>query len=180
MNLLKPDGKCPGCNSTGPIDPKQPNPLLRWRFTHPTAFRGHCFAIEAASLVVLACIGWIDYYTGYEFGFFIFYFIPVAIASWYCGLRLGIGIAVASAIVWYLSDYFTFHPYSNAFFIYWETFMRLLSFLTTATTLSRVRSMVLNEEKMLGELMEARQELEHLRKSDREESDKVQKMIFGE
>jgi len=31
----------------------------------------------------LALIGWLDYITGYEFVFFIFYFIPVAIATWY-------------------------------------------------------------------------------------------------
>lgn len=139
------------------------NPLKRWRFTHPGAFAGHCAAIKLVSLAVLALIGWLDYITGYEFGFFIFYFIPVAIAAWYCGRWSGIEIAVGSAIVWYLSDKYTHHPYSHSYFIYWEMFMRLISFLTTAMTLSRIREMVLNEERMLAELLSVRQELDRIR-----------------
>jgi hypothetical protein len=37
--------------------------------------------------------------------------------------------------------------------------MRLLSFLTTSMTLSKIRSLVLNEEQMIAELMEARNQL---------------------
>jgi K+-sensing histidine kinase KdpD len=141
------------------------NPLKRSRFTHPGAFAGYCGTIRIVSLAVLALIGWLDYVTGYEFGFFIFYFIPVAIAAWYCGRRSGVEIAFASAIVWYLSDKYTFHPYSNAYFIYWKVFMRLLSFLTTALTLARIREMVLNEERLLKELLETRQELDMTREN---------------
>jgi hypothetical protein len=139
------------------------NPLKSWRFTHPDVFAGHCGAVEAVSFVVLGCIGGLDYITGYEFGFFIFYFIPVAISSWYCGRRLGLQVAFASAIVWYLSDKYTHHPYSHSYFIYWEMFMRLLSFLTTTFTVSRIREMVLSEERMLAELQDAKRELNRLK-----------------
>ena len=141
------------------------NPLNNWRFSHPSAFDGHCGSVEIVSFLVLVCIGWLDYITGYELGFFIFYFIPVAISSWYCGRSLGLQVAFGSAVVWYLSDKYTNHPYSNSYFIYWEMFMRLLSFLTTTMTISRIRNMVLNEEKLLDELLSTRQELENLRKS---------------
>jgi hypothetical protein len=139
------------------------NPLKRWRFSHPGAFAGHCGSVEVVSIALLGCIGWLDYITGYEFGFFIFYFIPVAVASWYCGRRLGLQIAFGSAIVWYLSDKYTHHPYSHSYFIYWEMFMRLISFLTTTMTISRIRDMVLNEERMLSELLDVRRELDRLR-----------------
>ncbi|GCF87234.1 DUF4118 domain-containing protein [Geobacter sp. SVR] len=138
----------------------------RWRYAHPTVFYRQCTGVRLISLAVLALIGWLDYITGYEFGFFIFYFIPVAISAWYCGRRAGIQIAVGSAIVWYLSDRYTFHPYSRAYFIYWEMFMRLLSFLTTALTVARIRELVLNEERMLSELLQVRQELNLLRQRD--------------
>ncbi len=136
------------------------NSPKNWRFSHPDAFAGQCGSVEAVSFVVLLCIGWLDYVTGYELGFFIFYFIPVAISSWYCGRWLGLQVAFGSAVVWFLSDKYTHHPYSHSYFIYWEMFMRLLSFLTTTMTISRIRDMVLNEERMLAELMTARQELE--------------------
>lgn len=135
------------------------NPAAEWRLTHPTAFSNAHAIVRIVSLGTLLLIGWLDYITGYEFGFFIFYFIPVAIAAWYCGLKDGICIAIASAVCWYLSDRFTHHSYSNAYFVYWEMFMRLLSFLTTAMTLSKIRNLVLNEERMIAELLETRNEL---------------------
>jgi hypothetical protein len=130
-----------------------------WRLTHPAVFANYLWGVRSTSFATLLLIGWLDYITGYEFGFFIFYFIPVAIAAWYCGPRDGFFVAIASAICWYLSDHFTHHPYSHAYFVYWETFMRLLSFLTTATTLSKIRNLVLNEELMITELIETRNQL---------------------
>jgi hypothetical protein len=38
-------------------------------------------------------------------------------------------------------------------------FIRLLSFLTTAMTLSKIRDLVLNEERMIAELLETRSQL---------------------
>jgi hypothetical protein len=144
------------------------NPLKAGRFSHPDAFAGRCGMVELVSFIVLGCIGWLDYLTGYEFGFFIFYFIPVAISSWYCGKFLGLQVAFGSAIVWYLSDKYTHHPYSHSYFIYWEMFMRLLSFLTTTMTISRIRDMVLNEERMLSELQDVKSELERLKRGGSE------------
>lgn len=123
----------------------------------------NCKLIDIISLLVLLLIGWLDYITGYEFGFFIFYFIPVAIAAWFCGKSSGLAIAFASAFTWYLSDKYTHHPYSEAFFIYWEMFMRLISFLTTALTVSRIREMLLKEERLNAELRKALQQVQELK-----------------
>ncbi len=136
-----------------------------WSYSHPLVFNDHKRKIVIFSLVVLVLIGWLDYITGYEFGFFIFYFIPVAIASWYGSRKWGILNAFFSAICWYISDKYTQHPYSRAYFIYWEMFMRLVSFLTTALTISRIRDLVLNEERLIAELLAARQELDSYRNS---------------
>ena len=139
---------------------------IGWRLTRPDAFAGRCGIIKVTSVTVLMLIGWLDYVTGYELGFFIFYFIPVAIASWYCGRRLGLQLAFGSALVWYLSDKYTYHPYSHSYFIYWEMFMRLLSFLTTTITISRIRTMVLNEQRLLAELQLLKRELTFTRNKD--------------
>ena len=144
--------------------PELRNPLKNRRFSHPDCFAGRCDFVAAVSFAVLGCIGGLDYITGYEFGFFIFYFIPVAISSWYCGRRPGLQVAFGSAIVWYLSDKYTHHPYSHSYLIYWEMFMRLISFLTTTLTISRIREMVLNEERLLAEMIEMNNELDSLRR----------------
>lgn len=130
-----------------------------WRFTHPLAFENHRFIAMLVCAAILAVLCLLDYITGYEFGFFIFYFLPVAIASWYGGKTEGIAMAIACGICWYIADRLTHHPYSRAYFIYWETFMRMISFLTTSLTLSRIRRLVLNEEHLLTQLLIAREEL---------------------
>jgi hypothetical protein len=112
---------------------------------------------------VLAFITWLDYVTGYDFGFFIFYFIPVSMAAWLLGRRAGVGFALASGACWFLSDRLANHPYSNAFFIYWETAMRLASYLTTALTLARIRADTVDRQRLEASLAAALGELERLR-----------------
>jgi len=124
--------------------------------------------VYAGSVFLLLLIGWLDFVTGYEFGFFIFYFIPVSVSAWFAGKRPGLFMAVASAICWYVSDKYTNHPYSHAYFIYWEMFMRLISFLTTALTIAKIRQMLINEVHLNHKLEEALRELGKLREAVRE------------
>jgi signal transduction histidine kinase len=98
---------------------------------------------------LLAAITWADYVTGYELGFFVFYFAPVALAAWYGSREAGLACALAAGACWYVSDRLSHHPYSNAFLIYWETFMRLVSFATTGLTLSQIRSDLKKREELL-------------------------------
>ena len=125
-----------------------------WRLSHPLAFEQHrtTAMFLSAAILIMLCI--LDYVTGYEFGFFIFYFIPVSIAAWYGGEKEGMTMAVTCGICWYITDRLSHHPYSRSYFIYWETFMRLASFLTTSLTLSKIRAMVLKEENLILELLE--------------------------
>jgi signal transduction histidine kinase len=115
--------------------------------------------VNAVSFGILLLIGWGDYITGYEFGFFIFYFIPVSISAWFNGRRSGVVMAFASAFFWFLSDKLTRHPYPNAYFIYWEMFMRYVSFLTTALTIAKIRSMFLNQERLNNDLKRSNEDL---------------------
>jgi hypothetical protein len=137
---------------------------LGWSYKHPLALARHKTAAMMASGAFLFLLCWLDFITGYEFGFFIFYFIPVAFAAWYGGRKEGVVMAVMCGICWYTSDRLSHHPYSRPYFIYWETFMRLVSFLTTSLTLSRIRDLVLNEERLASELMATREELDLLRR----------------
>jgi hypothetical protein len=119
--------------------------------------------VLAASGALLALITWLDYATGYELGFFIFYFAPVSLAAWLLGRRLGVAFALASGACWFLSDRLAHHPYSNASFIYWETVMRLASYLTTALTLARIRADTVQRQRLEAELAAAQAELGRLR-----------------
>jgi K+-sensing histidine kinase KdpD len=120
--------------------------------------------VKIASIAILLVTVWLDYITGYEFGFFIFYFIPVSIAAWYGGRKPGIAMACASAVCWYFADRMTHHPYPRPYLIYWETFARLISFLTTSLTLTQIRETVDNGRRVREELDRALEENRELKR----------------
>lgn len=125
--------------------------------------RAHPRTVLALTAALLAFTTWLDYVTGYELGFFIFYFLPVSMAAWLVGRRAGVAVALASGGCWFLSDQMAHHPYSNALFIYWETAMRLASYLTTALTLSRIREDTVERQRLQARLDAALSELDRLR-----------------
>ena len=45
----------------------------------------HRVKIIVVSLLCLATVSYVDYVTGYEMLFFVFYFIPVGVCGWYMG-----------------------------------------------------------------------------------------------
>jgi hypothetical protein len=94
----------------------------------PLFKRNSILLVIALSIVVL---GFVDCVTGYQLGFFLFYFLPIAIAAWKVGLTGSYLISILSSIVWFLSD-ISSHPYSSALFAFWNTGMHLSCFLIIA------------------------------------------------
>jgi signal transduction histidine kinase len=113
------------------------------------SIRSSRWLLHAGTLALLAAITWADYATGYELGFFVFYFAPVALAAWYGSRTAGLVFAAAAGAGWYLSDLLSNHPYSNPLLIYWETFIRLVSFVITGLALSQIRSDLRRREELL-------------------------------
>jgi hypothetical protein len=115
------------------------------------------------SIALLLLIGLVDYFTGYELGFFVFYFIPIAISAWYVSRSWAILISIASAITWFLVDLISDKQYSWWFFRYWDTGIRLLSFLIIAITLSKIKILIDKETKLNVALSKALGEVNQLR-----------------
>ncbi|MGW8249153.1 MAG: hypothetical protein ACWGO1_00795, partial [Anaerolineales bacterium] len=51
------------------------------------------------SLELIILLGMLDYATGYEISFSLFYLIPVSLAAWFVGRRPGLLISTASALI---------------------------------------------------------------------------------
>jgi diguanylate cyclase (GGDEF)-like protein len=88
-------------------------------------------------LALLALLGFIDYLTGHEAPFSIFYLIPVSLAAWSLGTRMGLFTSVLSAVIWLSADFAAgqpslspFTPYSNALVRF--TFLSITALLLTA------------------------------------------------
>jgi len=92
-------------------------------------------------LAVVLLIGVIDYATGAELAFSIFYLFPVGIAAWYIGLEAGISLSIMSALAWYIADTLARTiPYENPFIPAWNTGVRLMTFLIAAVFIYVLRS----------------------------------------
>ena len=105
--------------------------------------------IYVASAALLAVLTWVDYATGYELELFALYILPVGLVAWYGTRRAALLYAFAAAACWYTSDRLAGHPYPNALLVYWETFMRLIAYVSTAVSLSAIRDHVRRREELL-------------------------------
>ena len=52
-------------------------------------------------VIIVFALGVVDWLTGYELNFFVFYFLPVSIGAWFFGFIGAVSLAILSAGVWY-------------------------------------------------------------------------------
>jgi hypothetical protein len=111
--------------------------------------------ILAACVACVLLFGFVDYVTGYDFGFFIFYFIPISIVAWALGARKAYMISVLCAVVWFVSDWYARQPYSYALYSVWNSAIRLLSFVVISYAVSKIHFLLNEERKISKELQDA-------------------------
>ncbi|HCK66083.1 MAG TPA: hypothetical protein DHW49_07435 [Anaerolineae bacterium] len=82
--------------------------------------------------VMLLCgVALLDFYTGVELSFSLFYLLPIAFFSFAFSASVGIGIAFISAAIWLLVDVLT-TAHSDTFAYLWNSIIRLGFFLLPA------------------------------------------------
>ncbi|MFH1778130.1 MAG: GGDEF domain-containing protein [Candidatus Omnitrophota bacterium] len=81
--------------------------------------------IVLIGVFIVLFLGIIDYLTGYEISFSLFYLLAIILVSWSVGQAAGLFISVCSAITWYTADIASGHVYSHYFIPFWNTAIRL-------------------------------------------------------
>ena len=92
--------------------------------------------------VLLVAVGLLDYFSGYEVGFALFYLFPVMLSTWVAGRWAGIATAAISALLWLLADFAAGHPYREPLSPFWNATMRLGVFALVAQLVVLVRGVV--------------------------------------
>ncbi len=95
--------------------------------------------VIVSSLMLLGVIGLVDYSTGRELSFGVFYFLPIWLITWYFSRRVAIMFSSLCALVWLLVEDLAGGQYSEPFIPYWNGAVRLAYFITFAILLSSVR-----------------------------------------
>ncbi len=94
--------------------------------------------IGAVALLVL--IGTVDYLTGFEVLFSVFYLLEVGLAAWFVGVGFGLLMSVLSAMVWIGGDVAAGAHYSNPVVPVWNTVILMVFYFIVVWLLAGLRS----------------------------------------
>jgi signal transduction histidine kinase len=111
------------------------------KFSRTTLF------LSGLSLVIL--VGFLDFITGPEISFSIFYLIPVSVVALTVGIQGGIVISLVSAVAWFAADLLSGHVYSSPAIPYWNATVRFGFFLIVTYTVSTLSATQKRREELL-------------------------------
>lgn len=112
-----------------------------------------------ASLANLLVLSYIVYLAGYDFLFFVFFFIPVALCGWYLGRLSVVCMAILSGMSWCVVDILSNHQYPFEVFRYANSVICFLAFAIIGLLLQRLRHSLHEQMKMRQELEKALDEV---------------------
>jgi len=100
-----------------------------------------------AGIIVVGGVAFLDYLTGPEISFSVFYLIPIMLGGWYGGRTVGLILAFASAFDWLLIEV-SASTFSHPAIPYWNAGMRWVLYSIVIIALSRLEESVERETKL--------------------------------
>jgi K+-sensing histidine kinase KdpD len=129
--------------------------------------------VIAASLANLLVLSYIVYLAGYNFLFFIFFFIPVAMCGWYLGRISVVCMAILSGVSWCVVDILSNHYYPSDLVRYANTVICFLAFAIIGLLMQRLRHSLTEQVRVSQELEKTLEEL----KRSTEDARKLQSQL---
>jgi signal transduction histidine kinase len=97
-------------------------------------------AVVVLALALLGLIGFVDYITGRDIAVSAFYLLPICWAAWTAGRRVGILMAVAGAVTYFIADSMSGFTYPHLWFAYWNVLILFVFFLVVTYLLTAFQS----------------------------------------
>lgn len=111
-----------------------------------TLKRGWLITIAVGVVFIL---GYIDYITGFELSFSLFYLIPVTMIAWVTGRKTGLAFSALCSSVWLVSDLSSGEVFTSLFSGVWNTWIRFGFYAVVTILLAELRH-ALEEERILA------------------------------
>jgi len=133
------------------------------------------YLLVSSGVLLTFIVGSIDYLTGSEVSLSIFYVLPIALVTWYCGKNYGLPIAVLAAVLWLFADVNgnSNQKYFHQAVPYWNALVRFGVFFIIVYLLGGLRNLSRNLElnvasrtaELLSEIAERRKTEERLKRN---------------
>jgi signal transduction histidine kinase len=94
-----------------------------------------------ATLLIVGIVGAVDYTTGWELSFSVFYLLAVGLATWFVGTKFAIFISMLSAAVSLAGDLAAGGRYSSHLVSWWNAFIMLAFYFVVVSLLARLRAL---------------------------------------
>ena len=97
--------------------------------------------LSALCVGIVTSIGFVDFLTGYETFFFIFYLLAVFMAVWFVGVSFGILISALSVAAWVGVNIAAGERYSSYFIPVWNALIMFAFYLIFVGLLAKIRAL---------------------------------------
>jgi len=128
--------------------------------------------VVVLALALLGLIGAVEYITGRDFALSAVYLVPICWACWAAGRGIGIVLAIAGAVTWFMADLKSGFVYPRPWIPYWNALMLFVLFLTVVYLLSAFQAAHCRLEETVGLRTAAMQE--EIKQRKRLEAAKIQ------
>jgi signal transduction histidine kinase len=139
------------------------------------------YIIFTIGVVTLLIMGFVDYITGVELSFSVFYLIPIAFVAYYGSKFQGLFTAVLSAVSWLAADLSAIDRYSSHAIPYWNMLVRLGFFLVVLYLVDGLRNKNIElEEEVLSRTADLTKEIIEREKTASElhrKSEKLRQLV---
>jgi signal transduction histidine kinase len=98
-------------------------------------------SLVAGSIGIVIAVGFVDYLTGYETFFFIFYLFAVFLAVWFVSASFGVLISALSVTAWISTNVAAGERYHNLFVPIWNAMIMFVFYLVVVGLLAKLRSL---------------------------------------
>ena len=115
------------------------------------------------TIFIAFVLGGIDWLSGIDLSFFVFYFLPVSGAAWFVGAHGSVFLAILSALIWFGADSLTGHTFAHNIYAVWNTVIRLIAFLTIGWSVAKLRQTIDLEKEEARQLRQSLVEIKVLK-----------------
>lgn len=106
------------------------------------------WCLAAGGALLTGVLGIIDYTTGPDVSFVVFYLIPVFTTAWFAGKNAGVLIALASGATWFWADLAASQDAGHPLVSSWNFVTKLGFFVAASYTVSLLRASLIRERDM--------------------------------